>query len=245
MSLIQTIIDFLSSLFGGKPSAPAPQPQPPPPSEVKLMMNAPAFFKHLRDTKILGSSLEQSEVDGINLILKACRAANWPVSWVAYALATAFHETAGTMQPIREYGSNAYLCRNYDIQGKNPARAKKMGNTKPGDGVRYCGRGLVQLTWYANYLKAGRKLNIDLVNHPDLAMRPDIAARIMVEGMREGWFTGRDINDDLPATNTYATQEQFMLSRDVINGKDKAVKIAEEAMVFQHALGLGGWLQGA
>jgi putative chitinase len=103
----------------------------------------------------------------------------------------------------------------------------------------------VQLTWYANYLKAGRKLNIDLVNHPDLAMRPDIAARIMVEGMREGWFTGRDINDDLPATNTYATQEQFMLSRDVINGKDKAVKIAEEAMVFQHALGLGGWLQGA
>lgn len=242
--LINAILAIINAIFGKKTEAPQPTPVPapsPPAAEKLIMADPKAFFTKLRVSRLLGSGLEQSEVNGINNILAACRSAAWPVSWVAYALATAFHETAGTMQPIREYGNNTYLMNNYDISGKNPARAKKMGNTAVGDGVRYCGRGLVQLTWKVNYAKAGQKVGVDLVNHPELAMDPQIAARIMVEGMRDGWFTGCDIADDLPSTNTPATKNQFVLSRDIINGKDKAQAIADEAVTFQEALIAGGW----
>lgn len=243
MTLVEAIVSLLKAIFGGKKkSSPAPAA---PVREPQMFTNASAFFARLRQNKILGPTLEQSEVDGINFILKACYAARWPISWVAYALATTFHETAGKMQPIKEYGSVAYLTRNYDVTGKNPSRARKMGNMQPGDGVKYCGRGYVQLTWKTNYRNAGIKLGVNLVDNPDLALSPPIAARILVEGMREGWFTGCDIDDDLPRTNTPASLQQFQLSRDIINGKDKALKIAEEAVTFQEALQAGGWQMGA
>ncbi len=233
--------EFFQAIFSlfGQTAAPVP-----PAAEERLMKDPGVFFAKLRASKLLGSSLEQPEVDGINLILRSCRMANWSVSWTAYALATAFHETAGTMQPVHEYGNNAYFTRNYDITGKNPDRARRMGNTVVGDGIRYCGRGLVQLTWKSNYAKAGAKVGVDLVSHPELAMKPDIAARIMVEGMRDGWFTGCDIADDLPANNVPATKAQFVLSRDIINGKDKAQAIADEAITFQEALIESGWQGG-
>ena len=59
------------------------------------------FFGELREAKLLGAAIDQTEVDGINVILAACGAENWPLGFTAYALATAYHETAGTMQPIK------------------------------------------------------------------------------------------------------------------------------------------------
>ncbi len=64
---------------------------------------------------------------------------------LAYILATAFHETGGLVQPVRERGGAAYLRRRYDVTGDNPARARAHGNLSSGDGVRYAGRGYVQL----------------------------------------------------------------------------------------------------
>jgi putative chitinase len=55
---------------------------------------------------------------------------------------------------------------------------KDLGNVKPGDGVKYKGRGFLQITGRANYTQASKDLGIDLVNHPELAERPDIAIKV-------------------------------------------------------------------
>jgi len=55
---------------------------------------------------------------------------------------------------------------------------KDLGNVKPGDGVRYKGRGFIQITGRANYTAAAKDLGIDLVNHPELAEKPDVAAKV-------------------------------------------------------------------
>lgn len=197
------------------------------------MIDRKAFFAALRASKLLGDKLEQSEVDGCNAILDACEAAGWRQEWIAYALATALHETAFTMQPISERGGEKYWTRLYDVKGANPARAKRMGNLLPGDGPRYRGRGFVQLTWANNYAKASEVVGKDLVLIPDLAMRPDIAARIMVSGMAEGWFTGKKLAD-------YTSKAGFDYTgaRRIINGTDKAGEIAGYARKFAKALGV-------
>lgn len=203
--------------------------------------DAPAFFAVVRRAGLLGPTLDQGEVDGIEAILAACGAVGWGPKFAAYALATADHETAGTMRPIREYGSDAYLTRNYDVTGRDPQRARKMGNSAPGDGVRYCGRGYVQLTWKTNYAKMTTALraagiNVDLVASPKLAMRDDVAAFIMVHGMQTGAFTGRKLGDYLTDATT-----NYVGARWVINGQDKAREIAAEAVEYEKALRLGKW----
>lgn len=75
----------------------------------------------------------------------------------AHFLAQCAHESAG-MRTTVEYAS-----------GKEYEGRKDLDNTHPGDGVRYKGRGLIQLTGRANYAAYGKKLGIDLVGHPDLA----------------------------------------------------------------------------
>lgn len=200
------------------------------------LTNPAAFFAAVKAAHLLGPSLEQSEVDGVNAILAACGAADWGPRWTAYALATADRETGGTMQPIKEWGGNAYFFRRYDPQGHNPHIAKQLGNNVPGDGVLYAGRGYVQLTGRRNYAKAGEALGYPLVGNPDLALRQDIAAAIMTRGMAEGWFTGKKLGD-------YITKDacDFRNARRVINGTDHADEIAAEAGRYLDALKAGGW----
>ncbi len=59
----------------------------------------------------------------------------------------------------------------------------------------YYGRGFVQLTLEDNYRKWSQKLGVDLLSNPDLALKVDIAARILCEGMRDGEFTGHKLAD--------------------------------------------------
>lgn len=168
-------------------------------------------------------ALKQGQVDGFNAILDQWEArGGGDDRHLAYMLATAWHETARTMKPIKEYGGEKYFTRMYDIRGERPAKARELGNLSPGDGARFCGRGYPQLTGKANYAKAGLKLGVDLVNNPDLMLRPDIAAKVMFLGMEEGWFTGKKLSDyhgggqEFDATN----------ARRIINGTDKAKTIA-------------------
>lgn len=204
-----------------------------------------AMYDWLRDNHMLGPTISGSEFEGCDKIIRACAVNGWGVSWIAYALATTYHETAHTMEPVKEYGGTAYFTRMYDIRGNRPAKARELGNTSPGDGAKFAGRGYVQLTGKTNYQKATRKLrdmgfDVDLVADPDRAMDPEIAAAILVAGMREGWFTGRDIDDDLPADGP-GRVAQFVASRDIINGRDKQDLIAGYAMDFQTALQEGGY----
>lgn len=214
---------------------PAPPPERLPVTSGNLSDPA-AFFNALRDGKALGPSLTTDEVSGCEAILTAC--AGFPVAWAAYCLATAVVETAGTMQPIRERGGPAYFRKLYDIEGDNPSRASKMGNTAPGDGARYSGRGYVQLTWKSNYAKAALELGVDFVNDPDLAMVPQHAAAIMKQGLSGGWFTGKPLSAYLPAV---ADIHQFSNARRTVNSLDRAVEIAGYALECQAALRAGGW----
>lgn len=234
--------NLLDAFGAPRESTPAAQP-------LRTALAKPAaFFDALRAGKYLGPSLTPGEVQGCEAILAACGAAGWPIADTAYGLATPWLETAGTMQPIHELGGPAYLRRMYDIQGARPAKARELGNLTPGDGIKFAGRGYVQLTGRRNYAKADAKLHAlgilkpgeSLIENPDLALRSDIAAAIMAWGMREGWFTGRDLDDDLPRQDK-ATLAQFIASRDIINGRDKAETIAEAAVHFQQALSAGAW----
>ena len=193
------------------------------------------FFAGAR-AGLLGPTLAQSEVDGCNAILDAF--AGLPASYTAYGLATAYKETAHTMQPIEEYGGPSYFFRRYDPKGARPDIAAQLGNTVPGDGVKFPGRGYVQLTGRANYAKASAKLGVDLIGNPALALRADVAAKVMLHGMVEGWFTGRKLASYLPSVG-WATYAQLFASRRIINGLDCAGEIANYALAFQTYLNAG------
>lgn len=195
------------------------------------------FFDALRKG-ILGPTLDADEVSGCNAILAAMEGA--PLSHTAYALATAYHETASTMQPIEERGGPSYFFRMYDIAGARPTLAKQNGNICSGDGCKFFGRGYVQLTWRANYKRAGDNLGVDLCADPDKALHPEIAAKVLRQGMDAGWFTGKRFGSYLPSKGR-ASREAFVSARRIINGTDKAAKIAGHALEFQAALEAGGW----
>jgi putative chitinase len=181
------------------------------------MINRAAFFDCVRKDPFPGR-LIASQVDGMTLVLNEWerRHPNGDLRHLAYMLATDYWETAKTMRPIAEYG-----------RGKG----KKYGAPDKRTGQTYYGRGLVQLTWYDNYALAGRKIGVDLLNNPDLAMSPGNAVRIMFEGMSTGWFTGKKLSDYFNGT-----KEDWRQARKIINGLDKAEQIADIARAFHTAL---------
>ncbi len=92
---------------------------------------------------------------------------------VIAALATIGVETAG-FRPINEWGGEDYFREMYEYR-------QDLGNTQPGDGVRYHGRGFIQITGRANYRHYGQKIGVPLEENPELALDPDVAAKILVE----------------------------------------------------------------
>jgi len=103
---------------------------------------------------------------------------------LAQFIAQTHHET-GAFTKLIEIGTERQITRNYDIR-HNPELARSLGNTRPGDGWKYRGRGFIQLTGKANYAAASKELFGDdrLVNNPDLASDPIIAANVAL------WYWG-------------------------------------------------------
>jgi len=79
----------------------------------------------------------------------------------------------GSFEPINEGGGAAYFTKMYEGR-------KNLGNVKPGDGARYHGRGYIQITGRANYSTYGKQLGVPLEAKPDLALQPDVAAKVLV-----------------------------------------------------------------
>jgi putative chitinase len=183
------------------------------------------FFSCIRSSLFAGS-LSQSQVDGIVCILDAFERylPAGDIRFLAYDLATAYHETDRTMQPIEEIG-----------KGRGHAYGVPTG---PWHHV-YDGRGFDQLTWEQNYIHATKRLracgvignDVDLDRSPELAMRPDIAAAVLILGNAEGWFTGHGLND-------YFNDkiDDPVGARRVVNGQDRAGMIASYYRAFCQAL---------
>jgi len=195
------------------------------------MIDRDRFFPAAR-AGAFGGTLTQGQVDGINAILDAWdRRTNTDLRQLAYMLATTKHETAHTMQPINEHGGDAYFFRMYDRDGERPEVARQLGNIASGDGARFHGRGYVQLTGRTNYHKMSALVGADLVANPDLALEPDVAAVILMEGMERGMFTGVGLSRYF---NPMACD--WVQARRIINGTDCAAQIAEIAKAFNVAL---------
>jgi len=165
---------------------------------------------------LFGSTLSQGQVDGMEAILNEAETQGTKLQHLAYMLATTFHETAHTMQPIEEYG-----------KGKGRKYGQPAGPYKK----RYYGRGFVQLTWLFNYEKATEELNYDLVQFPERAMELSIATAILFAGMEQGWFTGKKLSDYIGKNGA-----DYRNARRVINGVDRALQIAGQARSFEKAL---------
>ena len=109
---------------------------------------------------------------------------------LAYSLAT-IHSENGGFEPLVEPSNRSNTTvggRPFDIY-ENPEHQRRLGNTQPGDGERFRGRGFIQLTGRANYADMGRRLGFDLVGNPDLASDPQIAAKIFAQYLKDREFT--------------------------------------------------------
>jgi putative chitinase len=192
------------------------------------MINRDSFFYSIRQS-LFKPGLKQKQVEGINAILDIWEARGLAdLRWLAYMLATTFHETAKAMQPIEEYGKG----KGY----KYGKKIKRSGIPYSLPDKIYYGRGYVQLTWYENYETMGRLLGFDLLNNPELALHPNIAAQIMFEGMTKGNshfgdFTGKSLENYFNDT-----KEDWVNARRIINGTDKAELIAGYGKKFLNAL---------
>jgi putative chitinase len=157
------------------------------------------------------------------LIIQTCLKYGLSRDEAAYVLGTADWETNHTFEPVKE----AYWLKN--------AEAWRKKNLKY---YPWYGRGFVQLTHLENYIKAGKRLGIDLTSDPDKALDPQIAAEILVVGMKEGWFTGKDLDDYIDSVDESVKEDflEFYNARRVVNGMDKANEIAVLAEKYEKEL---------
>jgi hypothetical protein len=127
------------------------------------------------------------QVDAIATILHAPQAsveAHWPLivealaalqildPGVEAAAIASIGAESYRFAPEKEVGSVAYFRRMYEFD-------RALGNVEPGDASKYCGRGFLPLVGRTAYARFGKLLGVDLVEQPDLAMDPAVAARIL------------------------------------------------------------------
>ena len=182
------------------------------------------FFDNIK--YYLFGKFNQGQVDGLNVFLDWYDQKNPPIPeryhvddrMLSYILATTYHETAATMQPIAEYGKGA---------------GKSYGKPDPVTGQTYYGRGYVQLTWKDNYQRQDTKLKLggSLVKKADRALEPAIALEVILGGMVDGDFTGKKLAQFFTASVT-----NWYDARTIVNGHDQASTIAGYAEKFCNAI---------
>lgn len=206
-----------------------------------MKFNHKIFFDGFKEK--FDSSLDQDQTNGIEFLLTSFETyPQWKdVRHIAYAFATTFHETNGSMQPVEE---GYYLIR---------YGAKRVKDFQAS--LRYYpwfGRGYVQLTWNTrkipNYSKANKQIPLqmpelverfesetgqkfDLIAHPEQALNKHIAFAVMTLGMFQGWFTSKKLSDFIHGSTC-----NYFDSRTIINGHDVAGKIERFAERFEKLL---------
>lgn len=218
-----------------------------------MAINREKFFSKVR-ANIFNGRLTQSQVNGLNAILDASdKLGVNDLRMRAYAMATPVIETGGTYDPVTEslnysvdalmskfsnrisaadakkYGRSSSQTANQEMIGNiiygGEWGKRNLGNINPGDGFKYRGRGLVQLT--------GRRLYgiFGYLDNPQDAAHVQDSALVMVKGMRDGTFTGKKFSDYFNSS-----AEDWFNARRMVNGTDRASDIAKFAVQFHDAL---------
>lgn len=225
-------------------------------------MNREAFFAALRkrDSGVFGTSLTQTQVEGVEAILDEVETYGCDLGQAAYVLATGYGETGAKMVPVRE--NMNYSARRIPqvfsrsrLQGLPPSQLagnpKLLANTVYGgewgqrnlgnipgtdDGWNFRGALVGQITGRANITKWSKNLGLDLVNNPHLLDRLDVGVRALVRPMMEGWATGAKL-----PTYVQGGKRDYVGARAVWNGSFEASKYAGYARAFERALAAGGY----
>lgn len=199
-------------------------------------LNMTTFFVYVRRSPF-GGKLTTAQVEGLNLIIDVYfRLGHTSLNWLAYILATAFHEVGGTMQPIREaHGrSTADTIARLNREWNKPGHGGLHNVSKPYWRGGWFGRGYIQITHEDNYRKMGARLGVDLTTDPDKVMEPEIAAKILIIGMIEGKFRS---GHDLDRYFNVVSPADPVGARNIVNGKgDKAKMIATYYKAFKDSL---------
>lgn len=135
------------------------------------------------------------------------------VKQVAYMLATCYHE-----------------CRFksiVEIRAQKGTTIYRMQNKYWASG--YYGRGYVQLTWKKNYEKFSPIVGLDLAKFPNLVLRPQIGARILVVGMKDGLFSGKKLADYFPGKGA-DVEPDWLNARKIVNGTFQNELVAKAAV---------------
>lgn len=218
-------------------------------------MDRAKFYAELRKrgSGVFGSTLSQTQVDMLEMILDEGKARGMDLPQLAYVLATTYHEVGSALQPraenlnysarrIRQVWPSRFASveaakpyANHPERLANKVYGGRLGNgpEASGDGWRYRGRGFCQITGEASYARLSKLLDIDLVADPDRAMEPRIAAHILFEGMTRGLFTGKKLSDHLGVG-----KGDFVGARAVVNADvgSNGPKVAAYARAFEGAL---------
>ena len=217
-------------------------------------MNNDKFYSKLRGGGLFDGGLTQDQVDVVNAILAELRAEKVGLQKAAYILATAFGETGGKMQPryenmnysagripqvfssarrrgipVSKLSGNPMLLANTVYGGA--WGSAKLGNTKQGDGHRFRGTGMGQITGRYNFTKWSEKMGIDFVTYPEKLMDLEVSVKALVKPMVEGWATGLGLDVFINAT-----KKDYYNARKVWNGTFDAAKYATYAIRFETAL---------
>jgi len=163
---------------------------------------------------------QAKQAENLALILKECAAHGVAMpEQVAYIVGTAWHESR-------------LLCI-AEFRAKPETKVRAMQDRYWGSG--FYGRGFVQLTWQRNYKKFGDLLGVDLVSNPDKVLEPEIGAKILVRGMRDGLFTGvglaRYFKEGQPP--------EWLNARRIVNGVFHADYVARAAVAVFKVLKSG------
>lgn len=159
--------------------------------------------------------LTRAQGEAIRLIVAECEAQGvTDRRQVAYVLATVYHECR--FRAIKE------------IRAKPGTPVWKMQEAYWHTG--YYGRGFCQLTWEKNYRKFSPVVGFDLVKDPDLVLHPEIAAKILVYGMKNGTFVALKLNSSVNLSRFFnETKTDWVGARRIVNGTFRAEMVANAA----------------
>ena len=197
------------------------------------------FFSVLRarSSSLFGNSLTQRQQDGVGALLDAGHAL--PMHHMANVLAQVYHETGRGMYPIKEtvfpwhkdkHPTDADVIRRLD---RAFAAGKLPWVKSPYWRGGAFGRGQIQITYAGNYAKFG-------ITNFDDALKLDVSARIAVEGMACGMFTGKKLADyDFPIDLCNPPRSH---PRRIVNGADGSDgNVRTYHLAFAAALEVAGW----